>query len=75
MSGSGDELGLPAGHRLDVFCETCWRIWAATLQNPYKDAFDFDKRNRVVCPLCSGNRCRAARPADVTIKPRGGDRI
>jgi hypothetical protein len=75
MPGSDDQPGLPAGSQLDVFCETCWRIWTTSLPERYRDSADFDARNRMICPLCSGNHCRTARAADVTVKPRGGDRI
>jgi hypothetical protein len=75
MPGSDHQLGLPAGSQLDVFCETCWRIWKTSLPEPYRDSVDFDARNRLICPLCSGNHRRSAPPADVTAKPRSGDRI
>jgi hypothetical protein len=75
MPGSDDQLALATGSQLDVFCETCWRIWTTFLGETYRDSADFDARNRLICPLGSGNHCRSARAADVTVKPRGGDRI
>jgi hypothetical protein len=66
---------LTLGSQLNVFCQTCWRVWPLALQEAYTDAADFDKRNRLSCPLCGGNHCRAATASDVTVKPKGGDRI
>jgi len=73
MAQTTDDL--PAGVRIDVFCETCWRIWPHVLRESYRNLRDFGERNRLRCPTCDGNHCRAATPADVTVKPRGGDRI
>jgi hypothetical protein len=66
---------LPAGTKIDVFCETCWRIWPYVLQQSYCGTSQFDETNRLRCPICDGGHCRAARLTDVTVKPKGGDRI
>jgi hypothetical protein len=69
-----DNVSLLAGNRVDVFCETCWRVWQTVLEQAYDDLTDFDERNSLVCPWCNGGHSRAARPSDITIKPKGGDR-
>jgi hypothetical protein len=74
MLNPEDNVPLLVGHRIDVFCETCWRVWQTVLAEFYDNPKSFDERNSLVCPWCSGKLNRTARPSDITIKPKGGDR-
>lgn len=44
-----------------------------SLSEPYRDSLDFDARNRLICPLCSGNHLphRATSRCNRKAKRRG----
>jgi hypothetical protein len=64
MPGSDDQLALATGSQLDVFCETCWRIWTTFLGETYRDSADFDARNRLIVPSAAATT--AALPGQPT---------
>jgi hypothetical protein len=50
-----DNVSLLVGN-VDVFCETCWRVWQTVLAESYDDLKDFDERNSLDMSMvqCAG---------------------